>query len=556
MAKLFRKEVAHPMSNGTKNSLGSSREGEKRARRVHTYDCTLRDGEQCEGITLSLEDKLLIVRRLDAFGVDYIEGGFPASNPKDIAFFEAVRTMPLTHARIAAFGSTCKKGVPAAEDQGLADLLASGAPVVTIVGKTWDAQVTRALQTTLDENLRMIADSVAHLKAAGRRVVFDAEHFFDGYKANPDYALACARAASEAGADSIDLCETNGGALPFEVEQIVAEVARALPDQALGIHCHNDSGCAVANTLAAARAGASSVQGTVNGIGERVGNTDLLTVIANLELKMGATCVGENNLRNLTSLSQYVAELCNVSVPAHHPYSGTSAFAHKGGLHASAIARFPEAYEHARPEAVGNSARMVVSELAGKASLVQKAAMLDIDLVDANVDVQAILDNIKEREACGYSYEVADGSLALLLLRHLGKYQPAFTLESFRVIIDDREDTGALAKDALSEATVKIHVGERRFVATGEGVGPVGALDAALRLAISECYPEVSALELVDYKVRLLDESQGTNAITRVTITTADGRGSYGTVGVSENVIEASWNALVESVEYGLLRIR
>ena len=522
--------------------------------RIYTYDSTLRDGEQCEGITLSLEDKLRIVERLDAFGVDYIEGGFPASNPKDIAFFRQVRDLPLAHAQVAAFGSTCRKGVAAADDPGLADLLACGAPVVTIVGKTWDAQVTRALQTTLEENLRMIADSVAYLKAAGRRVVFDAEHFFDGYKANPDYALACVRAASEAGADSIDLCETNGGALPFEVGDIVAAVHAALPDQALGIHCHNDSGCAVANTLAAVRAGATQVQGTVNGIGERVGNTDLLTVIADLELKMGAECVGAERLCDLTGVAQYVAELCNVSLPAHHPYTGASAFAHKGGLHASAIARFPEAYEHERPASVGNSARMLVSELAGKASLVQKAASLGIDLAASDADVQAILDDIKRREAAGYSYEVADGSLALLLMRHLGDYRPAFTLESFRVIVDDHEDTGALAKDAMSEATIKIQVGDRRFVSTGEGAGPVGALDNALRPAIIESYPQVAAMELVDYKVRLLDESQGTDAITRVTITTADERGTWGTVGVSENVIEASWNALVDSIEYGLAR--
>ncbi len=524
------------------------------SRRIHTYDSTLRDGEQCEGITLSLEDKLRIVERLDAFGIDYIEGGFPASNPKDIAFFRQVRELPLAHAQIAAFGSTCRKGVAAADDLGLADLLACGAPVVTIVGKTWDAQVTRALQTSLEENLRMIADSVAYLKAAGRRVVFDAEHFFDGYKANSAYALACLRAASEAGADSIDLCETNGGALPFEVEEAVAAVAAALPEQVLGIHCHNDSGCAVANTLAAVRAGVTQVQGTVNGIGERVGNTDLLTVIADLELKMGAACVGPERLRDLTGVAQYVAELCNVSLPAHHPYTGASAFAHKGGLHASAIARFPEAYEHARPEAVGNRARMLVSELAGKASLVQKAASLGLDLTVPDVDVQAVLDDIKRREAAGYSYEVADGSLALLLMRHLGDYRPAFTLESFRVIVDDHEDTGALAKDAMSEATVKIHVGARRFVSTGEGTGPIGALDNALRLAISESYPQVAAMELIDYKVRLLDESQGTDAITRVTITSADACGTWGTVGVSENVIEASWNALVDSIEYGLVR--
>ncbi len=521
---------------------------------VTTYDCTLRDGEQCEGITLSLEDKLRIVERLDAFGIDIVEGGFPASNPKDIAFFERVRTLPLRHARIAAFGSTCKKGVAAREDQGLADLLGSGAPVVTIVGKTWDAQVTRALQTSLEENLRMIADSVAYLKEQGRYVVFDAEHFFDGYKANPAYALACVRAAADAGADSVDLCETNGGALPFEVQEIVAAAAAELPSIQLGIHCHNDSGCAVANTLAAVRAGVRQVQGTVNGIGERVGNTDLLTVIADLELKMGAHCVGGDALRELTGVSQFVAECCNVSVSAHHPYTGSSAFAHKGGLHASAIARFPEAYEHARPESVGNTARMLVSELAGKASLTAKAATLGVDLAAHPGKDQEILDDIKAREARGYSYETADGSLGLLLQRHLGLHRPHFTLESFRVIVDDREDSGALAKDAQSEATIKVHVGSHRLVATGEGVGPVGALDSALRLAITPFYPTLSTMELVDYKVRILDENIGTDAITRVVITTSDDEGTWGTVGVSENIIEASWNALVDSIEYGLVR--
>ena len=523
--------------------------------RILTYDSTLRDGEQCEGITLSLEDKLRIVERLDAFGVDFIEGGFPASNPKDIAFFQRVQEMPLKHARIAAFGSTCKKDVAAEDDRGLADLVASGAPVVTIVGKTWDEQVTRALLTTLDENLRMIRDSVVYLKAQGLTVVFDAEHFFDGYKANADYAMACVRAASEAGADSIDLCETNGGALPHEVDAVVAAVARELPGQQLGIHCHNDSGCAVANSLAAVRAGATQVQGTVNGFGERVGNTDLLTVIADLELKMGCTCVGEERLRDLTSVAQFVAETCNLSVPNHHPYTGASAFAHKGGLHASAIARFPEAYEHTRPEAVGNTQRMLVSELAGKASLIAKAKNLGIDLAQHPDKTQEILDDIKRREAVGYSYEVADGSLALLLQWHLGAYRPHFTLESFRVIVDDHEDTGALAKDAMSEATIKIHVGDQRFVATGEGAGPVGALDNALRMAIVAFYPEVADIELVDYKVRILDENVGTDAITRVVITTRDKRGSWGTVGVSENIIEASWNALVDSIEYGLMRI-
>lgn len=523
--------------------------------RILTYDSTLRDGEQSEGITLSLEDKLRIVERLDAFGIDFIEGGYPASNPKDIAFFKRVQDMNLAHAKIAAFGSTCKKDTAPEDDQGLADLLSSGAPIVTIVGKTWDEQVTRALLTSLDENLRMIGESVAYLKSKGVSVVFDAEHFFDGYKADAAYAMACVRAASEAGADSIDLCETNGGALPFEVEEIVRAVVQELPGQQIGIHCHNDTGCAVANTLAAVRAGATQVQGTVNGFGERVGNCDILTTIADLELKMGRLTVGPDNLRQLTAVSQFVAETCNMAVPTHHPYTGASAFAHKGGLHASAIARFPEAYEHADPELVGNTTRMLVSELAGKASLVAKAKSLGIDLSDKPEKTQEILDTIKKREHEGYSYEVADGSLCMLLQAILGNFKPHFRLESFRVIVDDYEDSGARAKDAMSEATIKIHVGDHRFVATGEGTGPVGALDTALRMAITEFYPEVAGIELVDFKVRILDENVGTDAITRVVITSRDAHGVWGTIGVSENIIEASWNALVDSVEYGLMRM-
>ena len=590
--------------------------------KIITYDSTLRDGEQSEGVALSLEDKLRIARRLDAFGIDIIEGGFPASNPKDIAFFRELRERPLSHARVAAFGSTCKKGAVAAQDSGLADLVASGAPIAAIVGKTWDIQVELALQTTLDENLRMIGDSVAFLKSHGLEVIFDAEHFFDGFRANPGYALACIGAAASAGADSVDLCDTNGGTLPFEIEATVRAVdaylddlfageidgsgevgekpghdAKAAVESALaiegvsantvdgadvhasseanesaaagssrvdaqprsrtriGIHCHNDSGCAVANTLAAVRAGAMQVQGTINGYGERVGNADLLTVIADLELKMGYVCVGADRLRQLTSVAGYVAEICNFSVWAHAPYVGSSAFAHKGGLHASAISRFERAYEHVDPDVVGNSARMVVSELAGKASLLAKAASLGYNLADEPEQVQKILDQVKLQEAQGHSYEVADGSLSLLILRSLGRYEPYFTLESFRVIVDDREDTGAHAKDAQSEATIKIHVGDKRYVATGEGVGPVGALDNALRMALAESYPQVNDMELVDFKVRLLDESTGTNAITRVVITSRDGEGEWGTIGVSENIIEASWNALVESFEYGLMRI-
>ena len=519
-----------------------------------TYDCTLRDGGQSEGISFSLEDKLRIAERLDAFGIDVIEGGFPASNPKDLAFFQEMRERPLAHARVAAFGTTCKKDVPACEDEGIAALVKSGAPIVAIVGKAWDLQVERALQTTLEENLRMIYDSVAFLKSKGLDVVFDAEHFFNGFNANATYALDCIRAASEAGADTIALCETNGGMLPFEVAKITSRAVDALPGQRIGIHCHNDSGCAVANTLSAVRAGATQVQGTVNGYGERVGNADLLTIIADLELKMGCTCVGADKLRQLTSVASYVAEICNFSVWAHAPYVGSSAFVHKGGLHARAIARFPQAYNHVEPEVVGNNARMLVSELAGKASLVAKAASLGYDLEAQSDKVQGILDDVKAREAQGYSYEVADGSLALLIERHLGTSRPHFTLESFRVIVDDREDTGALAKDAQSEATIKVHVGEDRFVATGEGVGPVGALSKALKMALSTAYPQVKSMHLIDFKVRLLDESTGTDAITRVVITTRDENGTWGTIGVSENIIEASWNALVESLEYGLIR--
>ena len=523
--------------------------------KIYTYDCTLRDGEQGEGIALSAEDKLRIVERLDAFGIDYIEGGFPASNPKDIEFFQRVRKLKLKHARIAAFGSVCHKNVRAADDKGMADLLACEAPVIALVGKTWDEQVTRVLETTLEENLRMISDSVAYLVSAGREVVLDAEHFFDGYKANAEYALACVGAAVEAGASIISLCETNGGALPFEVEEITAAVVAAYPQVNVGIHAHNDTGCAVANSLSAVRVGARHVQGTINGIGERVGNADLLTIIANLELKMGFECVGEKKLRELSSVAAFVAESCNQSVWAHHPYVGSAAFAHKGGLHASAIARFPQAYEHVSPDVVGNRAHLLVSELAGKASLIGRARSIGSDLEQYPKRVEAILADVKARENRGYTYEAADGSLAMLIWSHLGQVKPHFTLESFRVIVDDYEDTGAFAKDAMSEATIKIHVGGKRVVATGEGAGPVGALDNALRLAISEVYPEVAQMELVDFKVRILDENVGTDAITRVAIFTRNGEHTWGTIGVSENIIEASWNALVDSIEFGLAKL-
>lgn len=525
-------------------------------RRIYSFDTSLRDGCQAEGISLSIEDKLRIVERLDAFGIDFIECGYPASNPKDIELYRALSSLKLRHSKLVAFGSTCKKGVAASEDAGLQSLLSSGVEYVALVGKTWDIQIEQALLTSLDENLRMIYDSVSFLTSQGMRVIFDAEHYFDGYKSNPECALACIHKAYQAGAVSIDLCDTNGGSLPFEIERIVEETLQALPGIPLGIHCHNDTGCAVANTLAALRAGASQFQGTINGYGERVGNTDLLVTIANLELKSNCTCVGKESLKSLTELARFVAATCNMALPKHHPYVGSCAFAHKGGLHASAQARLPYAYEHLQPSMVGNNSRTLVSELAGKASLIAKARQLGINLTEYKSSVQEILDDIKQRESCGCSFEAADGSLALLIRSHLGIFKPHFTLESFRVIVDDHEDVGSRAKDAQSEATVKIHVGDKRFVTTGEGAGPVGALDRALRLALIQTYPELDNIELVDYKVRILDENVGTSAITRVQITTRDSLGSWGTIGVSENIIEASWNALVDSLEYGLLRFK
>ena len=558
-------------------------------KKIITYDSTLRDGGQAQGISLSLDDKIKIAERLDRFGIDIIEGGFPASNPKDRAFFEYVKLHPFKHALLAGFGTTCKKNTKAQDDEGLKALAQCGAPIVTLVGKTWDLHVEKTLLTSLDENVRMIFDSVEYLSKAGLVVIFDAEHYFDGFKSNKKYALECISAALKAGASSIDLCDTNGGTLPHDVAQIVAETIKQVraSDNGLfaynqggkadsvdtknldardvleiqniispriGIHAHNDCACAVANSLAAVQAGATQVQGTINGYGERVGNANLLTVIANLELKMGYQCIPTGKLRQLKRVASYVADVCNYTISAHEPYVGTSAFSHKGGLHASAIARFSGAYEHVSPRDVGNSSDMIVSELSGKASLIAKASLLNIDLEKYPEHIQAILDDIKDKEAKGYSFEVAEGSLALLIHQHISSLKPHFSLESFRVIVDDREDKGALAKDAQSEATIKMHVMNTRTIATGEGVGPVGALASALKLALKDSYPEVDDMHLIDFKVRLLDESTGTDAVTRVTITTRDERGTWTTVGVSENIIEASWNALVESIEYGLLR--
>jgi len=517
---------------------------------ITLYDTTLRDGTQREGMSLSVEDKLRIVSRLDDLGIHFIEGGFPGSNPKDIEFFKRVRTLDLNNAVVSAFGSTRRKDTSVEEDPGLAALIGSGCRAACIVGKTWDLHVTEALGATLEQNLAMVSESVAYLKAAGMAVFFDAEHFFDGYEANPDYALEVLRAAADAGADAVVLCDTNGGTLPQDVARIVGGL-EPLVDTAIGIHTHNDAGCAVANALVAIDAGCTHVQGTINGYGERCGNADLTAIIPALVLKMGEECVTRDQLRLLTEVSHFVAETANISPDPQQPYTGASAFAHKGGLHASANDKLTGAYEHIDPVAVGNLARVVVSELAGRASLTMKAKELGIDLTAEPALIADVLDTVKELEHHGYTFEAADASLEILLRKKTGTYTPSFTLESFRCIMEKREDGRV-----MTEATIKLFCEGHRFVATGEGNGPVNALDKALRLAIGSFYPGLEDIVLTDFKVRVLDEKKGTGAVTRVLLVSDDGTGSWATVGVSENIIEASWEALVDSIEYGLARKR
>ena len=517
--------------------------------RVYIYDATLRDGIQREGISLSIEDKLRIATRLDALGVSYIEGGFPGSNPKDAEFFNRAKDLNLKNAKIVAFGSTCRKGMPAFKDEGLNTIIKSGVKVAALVGKASAEQVEHVLNTTRDESIRMIRDSIRYLREAGIEVFFDAEHFFDGYVYDKEYSLRVLRVAAEAGASCLVLCDTNGGTLPQDIHRIVTIVKQEFSDVQLGIHAHDDSGCAVANTLLAVACGVEQVQGCMNGYGERVGNANLATIIPALELKMGYDVVGKEALSQLTSIAQFVAETANVSLDAHAPYVGSSAFTHKGGFHVSAVMRDHDSYNHVDPQLVGNFARIVVSELAGRAALEAKSLELGIDLSRDPKTVERVLSRVKELEANGYSFEVANASLALLIADECGGRNEYFRLETFRVITERMPDG-----TSNSEATIKIHVGDNRYVATGEGNGPVNALDAALRLAIAESYPEVEAIELTDYKVRVLDESSGTDACTRVLIESTDGRQSWGTVGVSENVIEASWDALVESIAYGLMR--
>jgi 2-isopropylmalate synthase len=517
------------------------------SRMVRIYDTTLRDGTQGEGISLTVEDKLRIAEKLDWFGVSFVEGGWPGSNPKDAEFFARAKDREWKHARIAAFGSTRRAKIGPEEDPNLQALVASAAPVCTVFGKSWTLHVTEVLRTTRDENLHMIEDSLAYLKSQGRRVIFDAEHFFDGYAADPGYAVETLRAAIRGGAEVLVLCDTNGGGLPGGVQQAVAAVLDQV-HHPLGIHAHNDSGCAVANSVAAVQAGARHVQGTINGYGERCGNANLSVVIPNLALKLGLDCVPEGQLREIGEVSRYVAEVANMAPEENMPYVGRSAFAHKGGVHVAAMRRHGDSYQHVDPALVGNSMRVLVSELSGRGNVIAKAEEMGV-AVDDGVESEA-LQEIKESESRGFSYEGAEASFALLLRRRARDYVPPFSVVEYQALVGMRQGT-----EPFVEATVKVKVGEQIYHTAGDGNGPVSALDSALRKALLPVYPQIAEIHLADYKVRILDGSAGTGSATRVLIDNRDDRRSWSTVGASTNIIEASLYALVDGMEYGLLEM-
>jgi 2-isopropylmalate synthase len=515
-------------------------------RKLVIYDTTLRDGSQREGISLSCDDKLRIAQRLDALGVAYIEGGWPGSNPKDAEFFNRVGELKLENAKITAFGSTCRVGSLPAEDPNIQAMVDANTLVCTVVGKAWDLHVKEVLKTDAQENLRLIEESVSYLKGVGREVIFDAEHFFDGYKANPVFALDTLRAAQRGGADTLVICDTNGGALPWEVAQITKVVVDVFPDVLVGIHTHNDGDCGVANTLAAVQQGVSHVQGTINGYGERCGNANLCSAIPDLELKMGFQCLPEGNLLDLFDLSHFVAEVANLAPDDHMPFVGNSAFAHKGGIHVAAMRRNGDSYQHIDPTLVGNQMRTVVSELSGRGNLLSKAEELKINVQNGEV-VTTVLEEIKSLEARGFSFEAAEGSVALMLHRHRPDYEPLFELIDYSSTVEHRKGRGVFA-----EATVKVMVDGEVLHTVAEGNGPVNALDAALRKALLPVYPRLGEFQLADYKVRILDSDSGTAATTRVLIDTQNHHTRWSTVGASPNIIEASWLALVDSIEYGL----
>ncbi|NOV00782.1 citramalate synthase [Paenibacillus planticolens] len=514
---------------------------------VKIFDTTLRDGTQGEGISLSVEDKIKIARKLDELGVHYIEGGWPGSNSKDIEFFERVRDMKFTNAKITAFGSTRRKDSIAADDINLNRLVESGAQVATIFGKSWDFHVHTAIQTTLEENLAMIYDSVLYLKSCGLEVIYDAEHFFDGYKNNPEYALQTISKAQDAGADWIVLCDTNGGSLPSEVTTIVSAVKLHVSTP-VGIHAHNDCELGVANSLAAVQAGAGQVQGTINGYGERCGNANLSSIIPNLQLKLGYHVISEEQLKSLTPVSRYISEIANMHMPINQPYVGNAAFAHKGGIHVSAILKDASTYEHTKPELVGNKQRVLVSELAGQSNVLVKAQELNLDFNKEHQKTKEVIEKIKDLEHQGYQFEGADATLELLLREAFEGLEEIFTLESFKMLVEKSAN-----QSVVSEAIVKVKVHGETIYTAAEGNGPVNALDNALRKALIQYYPDIKNIHLSDYKVRVLDEKGATAGKVRVLMETTDFNTTWNTLGVSSNIIEASWYALVDSLRYALI---
>ncbi|WP_078556717.1 citramalate synthase [Bacillus alkalicellulosilyticus] len=515
-------------------------------KQVFMYDTTLRDGTQGEGVSLSVQDKLKIAKKLDELGVHYIEGGWPGSNPKDMNFFELVKDLHLKNAKVTAFGSTRRIGVKASEDTNLQRILESGVKAVAIFGKSWDFQVTHALQTTLEENLQMIFDSVEFLKENDLEVIFDAEHFFDGYKANQEYAMAAIKKAEEAGADCVTLCDTNGGTLPHEITEIVSHVVSEVNIQ-VGIHCHNDGEVAVANSIAAVQAGARHVQGTMNGYGERCGNANLISVIPNLQLKLGFSCVEAEQIQQLTNVSKFVHEIANQVPPSNQPFVGKSAFAHKGGMHVSAVLKHPETYEHVDPSLLGNQRRVLVSELSGQSNVLFKAQEWDLDLNKNNPATKQIIEEIKEKEHQGYQYEAAEASFELLVKKGLGNSKDFFDVGHFKLFIENKG-----GEAFATEAVVKLCVNGEEVLTAAEGNGPVNALDHALRKGLQQFFPIIQKMHLSDYKVRVLDETDATASKVRVLIESSDSHEKWSTIGVSGNIIEASWYALIDSVRYYL----
>jgi len=516
---------------------------------VELYDTTLRDGAQAEEVSYSVEDKLRITEKLDELGIHCIEGGWPGASPKDVLYFKEARKLTLDRSAVVAFGATHRAGVEADQDPALRSLLDAETEIVTIFGKSWDFHVTQALNTTLDRNLKLIDGTIAFLLRHGRRVFYDAEHFFDGYKANPAYAMRTLKAAESAGAERLILCDTNGGTMPWHVREMISAVQAGIRAP-LGIHAHNDSGVGVANSLTAAELGITQVQGMINGLGERCGNADLCAIIPNLQLKMGRRCLDDAQLARLKEVSRFVWEITNLQPPTHQPYVGESAFAHKGGVHVHAIRKSPLTYEHIRPELVGNRQRVLISDSSGKSNLLQKAADYHVVIDQSNPNLAALLEQLKTLEGQGYQFEGAEGSFELLMKKAVGGYRRFFELIGFRVIVEKRRE----GEEAVSEAMIHLKVGDAVEHTAAEGRGPVGALDNALRKALEKFYPELQEVRLLDYKVRVLAAGRGTASRVRVLIESGDTEHKWGTVGVSENIIEASWQALADSIEYKLLR--